>query len=111
MTFNAEKKSAHNGATLNNQANYTIENRIMQLIESGEYIKRYELVEAVGCCDVRVREGIATLQMEGKPIINLQDGRGYKLASNQAELDAYKMQEAARARQILKKIRLMNLEG
>ena len=110
MTFNEEKKSAHNGAT-QNQNNYTIERRIMQLIESGEYIKRHELVAAVGCSDIRAREGIAALQMNGAPIINMQDGLGYKLASTQAELDAYKLQEAARARQILRKIRAMTLEG
>lgn len=118
MIFRREKKSAPSEARsrVNNipQMQYnndTTEARILQALKGAEYVKRYELVEVTGLADTRLRSVIADLQMSGAPIVNMQDGRGYKLARTEDELNAYKAQETARATQILRKVRAMTLEG
>lgn len=109
MIFKRIEKAAHKGAT-KVQINDTIEARVMQALKNVDQVKRYDLVSQVGGSDVKVRKAIANLQLAGAPIINLQDGRGYKLAATDEELAAYKAQETARAKQILKKVKAMRLE-
>lgn len=118
MIFKREKKSAPTEARprVNNipqmQYSYnTSKARILQALKGAEYVKRYELRDITGLADTRLRGMLAEMQMNGTPIINMQDGRGYKLARTEEELDAYKAQETARATQILRKVRAMTLEG
>lgn len=108
MTYST-KKSAPEGTQ--NQVKSTTASRVLQELTDYKQVKRWALVADVGASDVRVREAIAELQLAGYPIINLQDGRGYKLAEDCEELAAYKAQERARAAKILRKVRAMTMEG
>lgn len=117
MTYKDTKKSAPTTARSRAKAtpqmqykNDTTEAIVIQALKGGKAVKRYELAALAGVADVRLRECIASLQMEGQPIINMQDGRGYKFAVTDEELAAYKAQETARAKQILKKVKAMRLE-
>jgi len=85
-----------------------IEFRILNALRKGEPIKRFALKE-FGITDRAARMAIQTLQFAGYPIINMQDGSGYKLAESEAELNAYKMQERTRAEMIMEKIESMRI--
>ena len=85
------------------------EARILTALKNEGVLKREDL-QKFGIKDRSAREAILNLQLEGHPIINMQDGKGYKLAENAAELRAFKRQEIGRARKIIRKIYSMELE-
>lgn len=74
-----------------------LEFRILNELKKGTRIKRHEL-KAFGVTDRSAREAIQNLQLAGYPVINLQDGCGYRLAESEAELREYRLQELGRAK-------------
>lgn len=115
MIYNNEKESTYKDALPgctehpHYQEDYTTEQIVLQALTSEEQLTRWRLREITGVTDIRLRNAIANLQSEGIPIINLQDGRGYKLTHSYEELAAYKDQERGRAYKILRKINAMHL--
>lgn len=95
------------GAT--KQKQYDTAAVVLQALKMGQ-VKRAELRRVTGLSDVKMRQTIHDLQTLGYPIINLSDGRGYKIADDRAELERYKAQEKARAINILTKLELMKWE-
>lgn len=73
---------------------------ILKLLESGNYITLEELIIITGMPERAVRREIAKLRRD-YPIINLQDGKGYRLTyDDEAALRQFKKQEEARAKYI-----------
>ena len=73
---------------------------ILELLKTGNYITLEELMVITGMPERAVRQEIAKLRRD-YPIINLQDGRGYRLTYDDVEaLRKFKKQEEARAKYI-----------
>ena len=85
------------------QRHYDTQNQIMQALKMGQ-VKRAELRRLTRTSDIELREAIRELQMQGQPIVNLTDGKGYKFAESKEELERYKLQERSRAFYILTKL-------
>ena len=71
-------------------------------IGSDNPIRRKDLKRMLGIPDRSMRDMITTLRTQGWPILNHQDGRGYYLAENEAEIERFRRQELARGWQIIK---------
>lgn len=56
-----------------------------------------------------VRKCVADLMREGYPIINLQDGAGYRWTNNLSQLKKFYQQEKSRALERLKSIKSIRL--
>lgn len=106
-TSNTKKADA--GAPTKRQEYYSKALTIMQRLQQGS-CKRYELRELTSLADRPLRQIIRALRRSGVPIINLSNGRGYKLASSEAELERYKKQEFSRANDLIATLNAMHLE-
>lgn len=74
--------------------------KVLDVLKSGRYTTLEELTTLTGMPERSVRREIEFLR-RSYPIINLQDGRGYRLTYDDVEaLKAFKRQEDARARHI-----------
>ena len=102
-------KKADAGASASRQEKYSKALTIIQRLKEGE-CKRYELRELTSMQDRPLRDLIKVLRRSGLPIINMSDGRGYKLAETQAELDRFKSQEFSRANKIISTANAMHLK-
>ena len=91
------------------QEKYSKALTIIQRLKEGG-CKRYELRELTSMQDRPLRDLIKVLRRSGMPIINMSDGRGYKLAETQAELDRFKSQEFSRANKIISTANAMHLK-
>ena len=65
-------------------------------------IRRIDLKRMLGIPDRIMRDLITTLRAQGWPILNNQDGRGYYIADNEADIERFRRQELTRACQIIK---------
>ena len=73
---------------------------ILSLLKSGNYLTLEELMVITGMPERAIRREIAILRGD-YPIINLQDGKGYRLTyDDEAALRQFKKQEDARAKYI-----------
>ena len=73
----------------------------------GQGWKREELRDLTGLTDRKLRILIHDLQSAGHLIINMSDGRGYKLAQSKEELERYKSQEWSRVIESIHKLDAM----
>ena len=107
METNSNKK-ADAVAPTQEQIKYSKALTIMQRLREGS-AKRYELRELTSMQDRPLRDLIRTLRRSGCPIINLSNGRGYKLAETEAELDRFKRQEFKRANDLISTLNAMQI--
>ena len=89
-----------------NQLDYSTANIILARLRKG-IAKREELRALTGLTDRKVRGIIHELQEQGHLIVNLSDGRGYKIASSKEELERYKAQEWSRVSKSVAKLNAM----
>lgn len=108
METRSNTKKADAGAPTKRQEKYNKALTIIQRLREGS-CKRYELRELTCLDDRSLRQLIRVLRRSGVPIINLSNGRGYKLAKTQKELDRYKSQEFSRANDLISTLNAMKL--
>ena len=74
---------------------------LTDLIPTGRTITRAELARAANTSDREIRRAIHDLRMAGHPIVSHSSGRGYSMAADRAEIEAFCREQESRAMDLM----------